>query len=224
MPNAGYQEIAGRLRDRITNKEWHAGAALPSEAQLSAEWGVTRTTIRRALEVLEADELVEVIPGRGRFVRSAPGDLPREPSTRLEQVAATLRSEISSGELNGRLASEAKLAERFGVAQGTARQALQRLEEDGVVTAVHGRGWFVSKAGGEHTQAAMVANKIRQEIASGNLPEDSDLPGEMALATEHGVSRVTIRRALADLEDEGLLIKKQGRGRTIARNQINKGE
>ena len=38
------------------------------------------------------------------------------------------------------------------------------------------------------------------------------LPGEQALAVQHGVSRVTVRRALAELEKEGLVTRRQGAG------------
>src|SRR5262249_23476651 len=38
------------------------------------------------------------------------------------------------------------------------------------------------------------------------------LPGEQALAAKHGVSRVTVRRALAELEREGLVSRHRGAG------------
>ncbi|WP_292679952.1 GntR family transcriptional regulator [Microbacterium sp. SCN 69-37] len=43
-----------------------------------------------------------------------------------------------------RLPTEARLAERFGVARSTVREALKRLEEEGLVDAVQGKGRFVS--------------------------------------------------------------------------------
>lgn len=43
-----------------------------------------------------------------------------------------------------RLPTEAQLAERFGVARSTIREALKRLEEEGLVDAVQGKGRFVS--------------------------------------------------------------------------------
>lgn len=43
-----------------------------------------------------------------------------------------------------RLPTEAQLSERFGVARSTVREALKRLEEEGLVDAVQGKGRFVS--------------------------------------------------------------------------------
>ncbi|MGN8024610.1 GntR family transcriptional regulator [Microbacterium sp. 22242] len=43
-----------------------------------------------------------------------------------------------------RLPTEAQLAERFGLARSTVREALKRLEEEGLVDAVQGKGRFVS--------------------------------------------------------------------------------
>src|SRR4051812_44700034 len=107
MPNAGFQEIAEHMRSLIgTADEWQAGAALPSESQLAAKWGVTRTTVRRALGVLEAENLIEVSPGRGRFVRARSGPTPRRAGTRLETVAAAIRDEIAAGVASDRLDSE----------------------------------------------------------------------------------------------------------------------
>ncbi|REF36230.1 regulatory GntR family protein [Thermasporomyces composti] len=62
-----------------------------------------------------------------------------------KQIADLLRSSIERGELRPgeRLPSETELIKRFGVAQGTVRQAVGLLRSEGVVIAEHGRGVFV---------------------------------------------------------------------------------
>ena len=62
-----------------------------------------------------------------------------------KQIADTVRALIDSGELEpgARVPSEAQLVERFGVSQGTVRQALSLLRGQGLVVAEHGRGVFV---------------------------------------------------------------------------------
>ncbi|CAH2598715.1 GntR family transcriptional regulator [Rhodovastum atsumiense] len=53
---------------------------------------------------------------------------------------------------------------------------------------------------------------LRERIASGELPSGTRLPGEPGLAAEHGVSRMTVRRALDLLAEEGLLRRQPGSG------------
>lgn len=64
-----YQAIAGHLRDRITNGTIPAGGKLPTEAELTAEFGVTRSTVRDALRVLVNEGLIVSARPQGYFVR-----------------------------------------------------------------------------------------------------------------------------------------------------------
>lgn len=61
------------------------------------------------------------------------------------RIAEDLRQRIESGDLaaGDRLPSERDLAERYGAARNTARQAVRILTESGLVVAEHGRGVFV---------------------------------------------------------------------------------
>ena len=65
-----YQEIAQVLRERIAAVG--TGQVLPSESALSAEFGVSRVTVRRALETLRDERLVESRQGFGWFSATAP--------------------------------------------------------------------------------------------------------------------------------------------------------
>src|SRR5580692_12016956 len=67
-------------------------------------------------------------------------------------------------------------------------------------------------AGVEPSKARQVYLLLRDRIASGHLDDGGALPGEQALAAEHSVSRVTVRRALAGLEREGLIDRRRGSG------------
>lgn len=139
-----YKRITESLRARITGGEFAPGAALPSEASLCAEYGVARNTLRRALDQLAEEGLIEARPGRGRVITSSPGRAgPVGPQ--YQALAADLRMLIESGELRpgDALPSESVLAERYGVARGTARHALAELEGAGLVVTVHGKGRYV---------------------------------------------------------------------------------
>ena len=67
-------------------------------------------------------------------------------------------------------------------------------------------------AGVEPSKTRQVYLVLRDRIAGGRLDDQVALPAEQALAAEYGVSRVTVRRALAELEQEGLISRRRGAG------------
>ena len=50
-----YLAVYGALRDALTRGEWVVGASLPSEADLSGQFQVSRITVRHALRLLETE-------------------------------------------------------------------------------------------------------------------------------------------------------------------------
>lgn len=72
-----------------------------------------------------------------------------EPGRRLpsRRIADDLRAAIGSGELaeGQRLTSERDLADRYGTARNTVREAVRLLSEEGLVDVRHGRGVFVRR-------------------------------------------------------------------------------
>jgi GntR family phosphonate transport system transcriptional regulator len=63
-----------------------------------------------------------------------------------------------------------------------------------------------------------IADQIRLLAATGELGHDGRLPPEMALAARFGVNRHTVRSAIAQLTQEGLLRAEQGRGTFAVRS------
>ena len=57
-----------------------------------------------------------------------------------------------------------------------------------------------------------LAQILREMIESRVLPPGSQVSSEEALMRRFGISRVTVRQALADLVEGGLLVRKQGKG------------
>jgi GntR family transcriptional regulator len=70
---------------------------------------------------------------------------------------------------------------------------------------------FGPRSGGE-AKYHQVADRIRAGIQSGELRPGQALPTEKQLAAQYGVSRPTVRAALATLRAEGLIDAQQGRG------------
>ena len=63
---------------------------------------------------------------------------------------------------------------------------------------------------------ARLRDELRAGILDGHLPPHSKLPSESELTAAHGVSRITVRQALGDLQKEGLIVRLQGKGAYVA--------
>lgn len=59
---------------------------------------------------------------------------------------------------------------------------------------------------------AQLKQRLRAEIADGRYPEGGLLPTEAQLGDIYAVSRITVRRAISELQDEGVLEKRHGKG------------
>lgn len=63
-----YAQVKRVLTERILSGIWAPGRALPNEFQLAEELGVSQGTVRKALDALAGEHLVERHQGRGTFV------------------------------------------------------------------------------------------------------------------------------------------------------------
>jgi len=68
-----------------------------------------------------------------------------------------------------------------------------------------------------------VATRIEAAIASGELPAGSRLENEVSLSERLGLSRPTIRRAIQDLVNKGLLVRRRGIGTQVVHGQVSRG-
>jgi GntR family transcriptional regulator len=65
-----------------------------------------------------------------------------------------------------------------------------------------------------------VANHLRNRILGGIYKTGEKIPSESELCNEFSISRITVRQALKLLEDQGMLLRKQGIG-TLVNEKIN---
>ena len=63
---------------------------------------------------------------------------------------------------------------------------------------------------------AQLRDALRARILDGELAPGAKLPSESELTAEHGVSRITVRQALAALQTEGLIVKLHGKGAFVS--------
>ncbi len=65
-----------------------------------------------------------------------------------------------------------------------------------------------------------LADLLRQQIASGELPPRTPLPSAKTLAQEHGIAIGTVTRAVDVLRAEGLVRTVPGRGVWVVEQQV----
>jgi DNA-binding GntR family transcriptional regulator len=80
-PVTPYRQLAGILRARIARGDWAPNRAIASETQLVQQYGLARSTVRRAIAVLVEEGVLFVVPQRGTFVAGSADDAE---STRTE--------------------------------------------------------------------------------------------------------------------------------------------
>jgi len=90
-----YRTIAEDLRRRLREGELVAGRLLPSESELSASYAASRVTVRKALELLREEGLIDSRQGFGWFVAADPvrQTLGRLGTIEAQLAASGIRSE-----------------------------------------------------------------------------------------------------------------------------------
>lgn len=134
-------QIMRVLEQGISTGMWAKGDRLPSEHDLCAHFGVSRTSVREALSRLEQQGLVTRRQGRGAFVEAAHSPwtwtLPEAPSL-LGQFRDGNRSALTSHILRGEVADLPPWAAAAFPAEDRGRGlVLERLRSVGKLTAVH---------------------------------------------------------------------------------------
>lgn len=67
-----------------------------------------------------------------------------------------------------------------------------------------------------------VSNRLEAAIRSGAIPTGSRLENEIAIGQRLGLSRPTVRRAIQELVDKGLLVRRRGIGTQVVQGQITR--
>lgn len=73
-PSLKYLQVRDYLRSLVTS-ELHAGDPVPSERMLCERFGVSRMTVRQAVDALVVEGVLERVQGRGTFVAPPKVDL-----------------------------------------------------------------------------------------------------------------------------------------------------
>jgi DNA-binding FadR family transcriptional regulator len=117
-----YEQVADQLRDLIMTGELTQGERLPNEALLAREFGVSRATIREALRVLAAQNLIHTAKGAGG------GSYVTLPS--VDHISSFLSSNINLLTGNRDLTLEELIEARMLLEVPAARLAAERRRDE----------------------------------------------------------------------------------------------
>lgn len=146
------EQIARRLERDIRSGDIAVGEKLPSERELAIQFGASRNVVREVLRRLEAQNLIEVAPGRGSFVsehssaqaRGYDGLYRAERPTVRQLIEARIPLEVEIIGLAAQRATEADFAamaaanERMATAQDVVAKARADLDFHDAVAAASG--------------------------------------------------------------------------------------
>jgi GntR family transcriptional regulator, histidine utilization repressor len=118
-PYPPYAQVKQALKDGLAEGRWRTGELMPSEAELVAQFGVSRMTVNRALRELQSEGMVDRVQGVGTF------------AAQLHRISSTLTVRDLHEEIEARghrhhvevqLAREERagpgLAQQLGLADG----------------------------------------------------------------------------------------------------------
>lgn len=64
-----YQRLRDHLAEQIAKNRWRPGEAIPTEAALSTQYNLSTGTVRKAIDALVSEGILERQQGRGTFIR-----------------------------------------------------------------------------------------------------------------------------------------------------------
>lgn len=230
------QSIAASLVEAIQLGEFAPGDRLPPERDLMERYEAGRNTVREAVQALVAQGILDVRPGRGTTVLKSEFSALVDTTAALDgaarerripviategitpihranvplAVAAQLQELLAAGQFTpgDKLPSERVLGEQFGVGRTSIREALRRLEVQGLVEIRHGIGTIVIEPtdddGAAHDSELLLLDGITVpellEVRRGLEREAARL----AASRMTGGDRRRIKDLLARLEDGSL--------------------
>ncbi len=199
MTGSRFTQLADDLRERIALGDVGGSGALESEAALGGRYGVSRVTVRRALEVLRDEGLVASRRGAGWFVTT--------PSFSQQLALGTFRHASSAVAAAGKHVVRSVVEFGYEPAPGFITAALALAEGN---QALHSRS--VRRVDG--VPLDLVSEWVPARVAGPVSRDDAEQPGiwETLLHHDHqiGLVRQTITAGVASHRDSDLLDVAEG--------------
>jgi len=174
VAGAKYRQIADSLRDQISSGALRPGDQLPTEPQLAAVYGASRSTIRLAVGMLASRGLIETRQGMGTFVR--------QPAA-LRAVVLTREEDWQAGEhADAALQLTGELTDRPVTARFLAEAAIANAEVAAALDVAEGAPVLVRRSHLHLDQEpwSLVASYYPMDIAGGTPLEQAAQMGKSA--------------------------------------------
>ncbi len=68
-----------------------------------------------------------------------------------------------------------------------------------------------------------LSDLLRRQIEEGKIKPDHSIPSERSLCEKFRISRITVRQAISEMINQGMLYRKQGKGTFVAKRKITHG-
>ena len=204
------------LRDAIAKGDHAPGGTLPGEQKLAETFDVSRVTVRRALDALAADGLIDRRPGAGTLVRAAGGQ-----ATMAADIA-TLMPQLVEMEhrTTARLLSFSygpapeAVTRAMGLAAGTRMQTAVRVRLVDGQAFSHLTTHVPEEIAANYTEADLATTPLFRLLErSGVKVEGAEQEVSAALASPEvaealgvsvGAALLTIRRVVRDVSGRGV--------------------
>ena len=194
--------VAQDLRDRITRGRTGPAGALDSEAEIGRLHGVSRVTVRRALETLRDEGLVVSRAGSGWYVAGTP--------VRQRLGVGVVRHAPSAVAASGAVAHREVLSFGFAAPPPEARTLLTGVEGDPPEEVLHVRSVRRTTDPDGRTEPLDLTDEwVPSDLAGRVSRDDAADPGLWATLRRAGhrvdVVRQSVSAAVADQDDAALL-------------------
>jgi GntR family transcriptional regulator len=160
--------IAEALREQLRAGDYLAGAQLPSEPELARRLGVSRSSLRAAIALLEAEGLLRSVHGSGTYVADRPplrNDLSRNFGV-SEMIAATGLKPGTVAERAAREPAPPEVAAEFGIPAGTALSVLRRVRTADGRPVVESTDWCLEETLDPSELSALRGGSVYDALAA----------------------------------------------------------
>ena len=88
------EQVFQQMKGLLISGEWRPGDKLPSETELAEQFGISRITVRQALQRLSALNLIETRLGEGSFVKTVEIDQPLDNLISIAYLGTKTQSQV----------------------------------------------------------------------------------------------------------------------------------